>query len=119
MNNKIDAEFILELQKQFFVDCRDLFTSIENSLMELEKTHSNEQLKSLLRGLHSVKGGARAVGFDSLANYVHEIESQLNQLKNSIDINLFLRKLDLMVEHINLMEQDKKLKAETILKLFV
>lgn len=116
MSNDTDDDFILELQKQFFLDCKELFSTAESSLIEFESSQSKEALKALLRSLHSIKGGARAVGFDALAIFMHEMESQIVQQNNSIDINYFLKKLDSVVEHVNLLAQNKHKNAEDVLK---
>lgn len=71
-----DESFVHELRVQFCRDSLDLLQSIEALLLEIERSGTKEKLDELKRLLHSLKGDARAVGFESISKAVHEMEGK-------------------------------------------
>lgn len=111
-----DKKIIQELQEQFFEEFNDLSASTEICLMEMEKSNNPEHQKTLLRNLHSIKGSSRAVGFESLAIFTHDLETRISESKQKFDFNFLFQALDLMVEHIKLLKEDCTKEADQVLK---
>lgn len=78
---------------------------LAQGLLELEKNNkSAENLESLMRASHSVKGAARIVGIDAVVEIAHELEdcfvaAQRHEIQlNSEHIDLLLQAVDTIVK---------------------
>lgn len=118
MNKELDKKFVIEMQNQFFDECEELFAVAESSLMEMEKSSDSRHLASFLRCLHSIKGGARAVGFDSLTIFSHSFETYISKSHGKFDFRLLFQALDLLIKHIQFLRLNKVKEADQILKNF-
>ncbi len=113
--NVLDKKIVQQLQEQFFEECSDLFSAVENSLLEIEKSGGDDDRKTLLRSLHSIKGSSRAVGFEALAVFAHQLETQISNSQNKLDFSFMFQALDLMVEYVKLLKQNQIKEADQIL----
>ena len=84
---------------------------LAQGLLDLEKnSKSEEQLETLMRASHSVKGAARIVGIDAVVDIAHELEdcfvaAQRHKLRlNSAHIDLLLKAVDTIVQIAHLEE---------------
>ncbi len=76
-NEQPDAD-ILEL---YLEEAEELISSSNKSLqLFLTNNHDTEALQSLQRDLHTIKGGARMVGANGIADLSHEMESVYEEL---------------------------------------
>lgn len=63
----------------FFDECVEHFTQMEHLLMALSLDNpDNEDLNSIFRAAHSIKGGSGVFGFDALTGLTHVMESILD-----------------------------------------
>lgn len=79
-------ELELEAIKQFFLDeANELFEKIDSILLSSEQSGilHNEDINSLFRFFHTLKGNSATVGLKTSAKITHELESFLAKLKNS------------------------------------
>ncbi len=118
MNKELDNKFIKEMQSQFFEECEELFAAAESSLLKMENSRDSVHLESFLRYLHSIKGGARAVGFDSLTIFCHSFETFISKSNGKHDFKYLFRVLDLLVKHIQYLRLDKINEADQLIKEF-
>ena len=68
----------------FLEEAQELMDSSDVALSQLKNEPGNsEQLKQLLRDLHTIKGGARMAGISPIGDLTHSIETQLEKITDS------------------------------------
>ena len=68
---------------EFLEEAQELLQEIEESLLLLEEDPVDQNvIQRLFRSAHTLKGGAAMVGLSDLANYAHEFEAILSQLRS-------------------------------------
>ncbi|MDD2801548.1 MAG: Hpt domain-containing protein [Methylococcales bacterium] len=67
----------------FFEECFECLDAMESGLnaLDLEKIDL-DQINSIYRGAHTIKGGSATFGFNAAAEYAHTLETQLNDMRN-------------------------------------
>lgn len=67
------------LNAQFFDEAGDLLADLEARLVALDPARPDaEELNAVFRAVHSIKGGAGALGFDTLQRTAHAFETLLD-----------------------------------------
>ncbi|MGL4388992.1 MAG: chemotaxis protein CheA, partial [Brevinema sp.] len=73
-----------ELIQDFLNEAFSLLDSLEESLLNLEKNLADpSQIATVFRVAHTIKGGAGAVGFDSVTKLTHIMEDVLDLVRNN------------------------------------
>ena len=73
-----------ELKLVFIEEAEDLFEGISSILYDLEgRNITEDELDSLFRNFHTLKGGSGSVGFDKFVKLVHLLEGFLDKLKHN------------------------------------
>lgn len=68
--------FLRGLQEDFLGEAEELVVQSEGFFMKMEKREAvHEDYKTLKRIFHNLKGAGKAVGFDSISSFAHEIEN--------------------------------------------
>ncbi len=87
----------------FFEESQEHLDEMEHLLLNLDVTNpDNEQLNTIFRAAHSIKGGAGIFGFDALVSVTHVMESLLDKIrqgKMAITpelVDLFLASVDVL-----------------------
>jgi two-component system chemotaxis sensor kinase CheA len=87
----------------FFDESQEHLDSMEQQLMDLELDNPDaEQLNSIFRAAHSIKGGSGIFGFDALTGLTHIMENLLDSARqgttqlNEAMINVLLETVDLL-----------------------
>ncbi len=63
-------------QKKFIVEATELIQELENSLLALENTPSdNSLIEQVFRVMHSLKGSGAMFGFEKISEFTHRLES--------------------------------------------
>jgi two-component system chemotaxis sensor kinase CheA len=101
-----------ELIEAFMEEAEDLFASAESTLLEGETagTISDEDMNSLFRDVHTLKGSGAGVGLIFFPKYVHEVEAFMDKLRKKeliFEINMIdplLSAIDIMK---TLLEEEK------------
>ncbi|MGK5085881.1 chemotaxis protein CheA [Bdellovibrionota bacterium FG-1] len=76
-------DFELELKNGFLEEASQLLTDAEQCFLTLETAPEDASiLEKIFRLAHNLKGSAKAVGFDQLGEFTHELESYLLKLKS-------------------------------------
>ncbi len=76
-------DFEKELKQGFLDEAAQLLADTEQCFLSLDQDPNNASiLEKIFRLAHNLKGSAKAVGFDALGNFTHELESFLLKLKN-------------------------------------
>ena len=73
-NAKYAALFLTESQEQLL--------EINNALLDLERGESDASIARLFRAVHSMKGMSAAMGYDSVAELSHEMETLFDKLRS-------------------------------------
>lgn len=74
----------LEVLALFLEEAEDLIDGIDQSILEWsENTADIAHLENILRLLHTMKGGARLTGLNSLGEFTHNFETDLMRLQGS------------------------------------
>src|SRR5688572_27237718 len=76
MNNDFLHEYIEE--------AKQLLKSLEQSLLELEKNASSEEVNKVYRYLHTLKGSGGMFGFHNVERLSHELESVYSDIRDGI-----------------------------------
>ena len=91
-------EFEEELKKGFLEEATQMIGDTEQCFLTLETSPEDRSiLEKIFRLAHNLKGSAKAVGFDKLGAFAHELESYLLKLKDgtiavqSNSVSLLLR----------------------------
>ena len=67
---------INQLKQKFINEAETLLTSLDNTLIELEKDRDNKQLiGEAFRVMHTIKGASGMFGFEKVVEITHELES--------------------------------------------
>jgi two-component system, chemotaxis family, sensor kinase CheA len=93
-----DAIDLGRFNQVFFEECAEHLAEMEQILISLsDQQPDNEQLNSIFRAAHSIKGGAGIFGFDDMTIVTHVMESLLDRLrKNEIPFSIAM--IDLFLE---------------------
>ncbi len=76
------TDFELELKQGFLEEAAQLLADAEQAFLELENNpDAPGQFDKILRLAHSLKGSAKAVGFEDMGKLTHEMESLLLKVK--------------------------------------
>ena len=68
--------------KLFLSESREHLTEINSALLELEHGGSDTAIARLFRSVHTMKGMGAAMGYTSVGELSHELESLLDKLRN-------------------------------------
>ena len=75
--------------KDFFAEeAVEIFESVELKLIEVEEKgeFSDDSINSLFRDMHTLKGSSNAVGFKYFSEYVHHLETFMEDIRSSKQI---------------------------------
>ncbi len=76
----IDLEQALQT---FIAEARELLQDMEQSLLQLEHTPEDaDQLASIFRAAHTIKGSAGLFGLDPVVSFAHVVEDVLDRLRD-------------------------------------
>ncbi len=82
-----DQDLMRELLNAFQAEAPEHVQALNQALLQLERHHEGKQAVALLqeafRAAHSLKGAARAVGFESIEKLAHNIEDVLRQTREN------------------------------------
>ncbi len=88
----------------FFDESQEHLDDMEQLLMELNVDDPDlEQLNSIFRAAHSIKGGSGIFGFDALTGLTHVMENLLDKARKST-IKLDVSTVDLFLETVDLLK---------------
>ena len=69
----------------FFAESHQSLVGMEADLLRLEREGAEEELlNSIFRAVHSMKGSAGSLGFQSITDFSHQLESVLDDIRKGI-----------------------------------
>ena len=94
-----------ELIEAFMEEAEDLFASAESTLLEGETagTISDEDMNSLFRDVHTLKGSGAGVGLIFFPKYVHEVEAFMDKLRKK-ELIFEINMIDPLLSAIDIMK---------------
>lgn len=105
----------------FFDESDEHLDDMEQLLMSLNvESPDPEELNSIFRAAHSIKGGSGIFGFDALMNLTHVMENLLDKARNNelsvtADIvNVLLETLDVLKDTLNAYRDETSLPEDSI-----
>lgn len=116
----IDIE---QFHSVFFDESDEHLDDMEQLLMSLDvESPDPEELNSIFRAAHSIKGGSGIFGFDALMNLTHVMENLLDKARNNelsvtADIvNVLLETLDVLKDTLNAYRDETPVPQESIVE---
>jgi two-component system, chemotaxis family, sensor kinase CheA len=76
----LDRE-MAEIAKVFFQECREGLDAMESGLLSLGAGADPENINTIFRAAHSIKGGAATFGFVEVAAFTHGVETLLDEMR--------------------------------------
>ena len=75
----IDLSEFLDI---FFEECFEGLAVMESGLLTLDKGTDVEEINSIFRAAHSIKGGSASFGFLDISNFTHIMETLLDEMRD-------------------------------------
>lgn len=114
-----DAQFLEELKKDFFDEAKTLIDMLESNILILEKDFGNQEaINEIFRAAHTLKGGSATLDLDRIANFTHEMESLLDEIRSgnikmtSDIVDILLKAIDIVKTLIDASLNDKEAPAK-------
>jgi len=106
-----------EIAKVFFQECREGLDVMEAGLLSLDASADLENINTIFRAAHSIKGGAATFGFSAVAQFTHGVETLLDEMRNAARpvtedaVQVLLKSCDCLREMMEAVEAEKPLDA--------
>jgi len=93
-----------ELLNEFLLESFELLEQLDQSLLELEQhPNNNEILNKIFRIVHTIKGSADILKFDTLTKLTHNIENILNKARKG-SLKIDDSNIDVIFESIDILK---------------
>jgi two-component system, chemotaxis family, sensor kinase CheA len=79
----LDLE-MAEIAKVFFQESREGLDIMESGLLSLGASADSENINTIFRAAHSIKGGSATFGFSEVAGFTHGVETLLDEMRNGV-----------------------------------
>lgn len=106
-------------KQTYFEECAELIDGVYGHLDALNSGRSDaETLNAIFRGIHSIKGGGGAFGFDRLVGFAHHFETLLDLLRSDRVaatpdvVSLLLRAIDALSDLVSASREGRSLAAD-------
>jgi len=115
----IDPE-MAEIIKVFFQESREGLDAMESGLLGLGAAADSENINTIFRAAHSIKGGSATFGFAEVAAFTHGVETLLDEMRNGVRpvtseaIQTLLQACDCLREMISAAEAERPLDRDRI-----
>jgi len=73
-----------EIAKVFYQESREGLDAMEAGLLCLDASADRENINTIFRAAHSIKGGAATFGFMEVAAFTHGVETLLDEMRNGL-----------------------------------
>ena len=109
-----------EIAKVFFQECREGLDVMESGLLNLDVTADRENINTIFRAAHSIKGGAATFGFTEVAGFTHGVETLLDEMRNGLrpattdTVQVLLQSCDCLREMMTATEAERPLDQSRI-----
>lgn len=88
----------------FFEESQEHLAEMEQLLLQVDVANpDNEQLNSIFRAAHSIKGGSGIFGFDALGSVTHVMENLLDKLRQG-QLQLTNKMIDVLLDGVDVLK---------------
>ncbi len=105
-----------QFKRTYFEECGELLGDVESTLSEMRDAGATaDGLNAVFRGVHTIKGGGGAFGFEDLVTFAHGYETLLDMLRDGrVDctteiVDLLLRANDIVAGLVGAAESGESL----------
>jgi len=71
-------------EETFLIECGELLSAMEDSLLQMEDTPSDpDSINAIFRAAHTIKGTGGVFGFDDLVAFTHVVENVLDKVRDN------------------------------------
>lgn len=118
----LDLE-MAEIAKIFFEESREGLDAMESGLLKLDATVRREDIDTIFRAAHSIKGGSATFGFAEIAAFTHGVETLLDEMRSGSRpitadaVQVLLRSCDCLREMVAATESTRPLDQARIASL--
>ncbi|MFP4484154.1 MAG: chemotaxis protein CheA [Spirochaetaceae bacterium] len=96
-------------RESFKEEAYELLNDLEGDLLELEENPgSAEEISSVFRSMHTIKGSAAMFGFQHISEFAHDIENRLDEVREG-ELEVSQELIDLILkarDHIRLLLEE-------------
>ena len=99
----------------FFEESFEGLDVMESELLALTPGDTDaETLNTIFRAAHSIKGGSGTFGFNTVADFTHELETLLDQIRDgtreveTYHVDLFLKAVDCLRDMLNALKDEEE-----------
>ena len=99
----------------FFEESFEGLDVMESELLALTPGDTDaETLNTIFRAAHSIKGGSGTFGFNTVADFTHELETLLDQIRDgsreveTYHVDLFLKAVDCLRDMLNALKNEEE-----------
>ena len=107
-----------EFHDIFFEECFEGLSVMESGLLTLDKGTDVEEINSIFRAAHSIKGGGASFGFMDISNFTHVMETLLDEMRDGrrevtqAIVDLLLESVDVLQEMVTAAKDGEESDAE-------
>ena len=119
----IDLE---QFHDTFYEESFEGLDIMESGLLELEQGEVDlENINTIFRSAHSIKGGSGTFGFTAVAEFTHDMETLLDQMRNgerevSVPVvNTLLGSVDVLRNMLNAIRDGSEIDAKSVAEMTV
>jgi len=112
-----------EIAKVFYQESREGLDAMEAGLLCLDASADRENINTIFRAAHSIKGGAATFGFMEVAAFTHGVETLLDEMRNGMRpvtteaVQVLLQSCDCLREMMTATEAETQLDQTRIATL--
>ena len=113
-----------EFYEVFYEECYEGLEIMENGLLELDIGAADiEEINTIFRAAHSIKGGSATFDFNEIAGFTHVMETLLDQMRSAERdvtvpiVDLLLKSVDCLHEMIDATKAEESIDTDRVERL--
>ncbi|HID81287.1 MAG TPA: chemotaxis protein CheA [Chromatiales bacterium] len=112
-----------EFHDIFFEECFEGLSVMESGLLTLDNGTDVEEINSIFRAAHSIKGGGASFGFMDISNFTHVMETLLDEMRDGRRevtqpiVDLLLESVDVLQEMVTAAKDGEESDTERTAKV--
>ncbi len=110
-----------QFHQVFFDESFEGLDIMESGLLEMDPGSADpEQINSIFRAAHSIKGGSGTFGFSNIADFTHVMETLLDEMRDgrrqvTVEaVNVLLASVDILREMLTATSEDAEMDVEKV-----
>ncbi|MDD5581268.1 MAG: chemotaxis protein CheA [Methylobacter sp.] len=112
-----------QFQQAFFEECFEGLEAMESGLLNLDTGNiDSEEINTIFRGAHSIKGGSGTFGFSSVADFTHVMETLLDEMRDGrrkvtqSAVDVLLGSVDCLREMVTAIQNEQSVNDASVAK---